>query len=63
MVGMFVGGQGRPCRKDLAKALDLGLKGERGERRTGMVGNKEFETDFVCVGGDKCWERERRVRR
>jgi len=63
MVGMSVGGQGRACRRDLAKAVDLGLKGEKGERRTGVEGNREFVLDFVCVGEDEYWERERRVRR
>jgi len=31
MVGMFVGGQGQACQRDLAKALDLGLKGKKGK--------------------------------
>jgi len=31
MVGMFVGGQGQACRRDLAKALDLGLEGKKGK--------------------------------
>jgi len=61
MVGMFVGGQGQVCQRDLAKALDLGLKGEKGKQWTGMEGNREFILDFVCVGGDECWEQERRV--
>jgi len=58
---MFVGHQGRPCRRDLVKALDLGLKGEKGKRRTGVEGNRDFGLDFICVGEDECWERERRV--
>ena len=52
-MGTFAGGQGRPCRGDLGKALDLGLKGEKGERRTG---EGDFELDFV---EGECWERER----
>jgi len=59
---MFVGGQGWACQRDLVKALDLGLKGKKGERQTGVEGNREFILDFVCVGEDECWERERRVR-
>lgn len=58
---MFVGGQGRPCRGDLGKVLDL--KRERGERRTGVEGERDFGLYFVCVGEEECWERERRVRR
>ena len=46
MVGMFVGGQGRPGRKDLGKASDLGLKGEKGERRTGVERNRESGLDL-----------------
>ena len=56
-VGMFVGGQGRRCRRD------LGLKGEKCERRTGVEGYRVFGLDFVSVGEDECGERERRVRR
>jgi len=64
MVGMFLGGQGRPCRADLAdlgKVLNLGLKGEKGERRTGVEGESGCCFDEGACGGD--WERERRVRR
>jgi hypothetical protein len=59
MVGMFVGGQGRPWRGDLAKALNFGLKGER---RVGVEGEIDFGLDFLCVGEGGCWERAR-VRR
>jgi len=58
--GMLVG-EGRSCRRDLGKALYLGLKGEKGERRTGVEGNRDFSLDFVCVGEGECGERERRV--
>ena len=61
MVGMFVGGQGRPRRRDLGKASDSGLKGEKGEQRTGVERDREFGLDFVCAGEDGCWQRERRV--
>ncbi len=52
---MFLGGQGRPCRADLGKGLNLGLN----ERRAG----EEVGLDGGCVAEDDCcdWERERRV--
>ena len=54
MVGMFVGGQGRPCRRGLGKVPNLGLKDEKGERRTGVERNRELGLDFVCAGEDEC---------
>ena len=56
MVGMFFGGQGQPCRRDLC------LKGEKDGRRMGVEGNRDFGLDFVWVGEDGCGERERRIR-
>lgn len=52
----------------MGKVLNLGLKGEKGERRAGVEGDSGcLGPDFVCVGeGDgDCgdWERERRIRR
>ena len=44
---MFVGSQGR------RRQRDLGLKGEKGERRMGVERNRVFELDSVCVGEDE----------
>jgi len=47
----------------LGKGFGLDLKGEKGERRTGVEGNRDFRLDFVCVGEGECEGRERRVPR
>ena len=31
----------------------LGFEGEKGERRTGVEGNRDFRLDFVCVGSGR----------